>query len=250
MLLLKLPRLHPDTWSRDILCDPQFTQSDRELITTAMHSIWVPRNNVTQGEVGFNPTKTMEYVRDTLQALELPKVKNKTSPIRLACRWQKPSAGFVKLNSDGAMRIEDEVAAPGTVARDDTSFRGAAAKVYKVISDPLIIEALALRDAFVYLVERNFQRVVFDVDSTLLVQHWNNRTSDRSVIKSILEEISEIGSSLSSFSVVSVRREANEAAHCCAKYASIQLALFSWDVEPPDFLDHSLQTDCNLVVNG
>ena len=66
----------------------------------------------------------------------------------------------------------------------------------------------------------------------------------------MLEEISEIGSSLISYNVVFARHEANQAAHCCAKYTSIQRESFSWDAEPPEFLDHSLQADCNLMDNG
>nr|XP_051230109.1 uncharacterized protein LOC127348034 [Lolium perenne] len=33
-LKITLPRLHPQTWSKDILCDPQFTESDRAKIIT------------------------------------------------------------------------------------------------------------------------------------------------------------------------------------------------------------------------
>jgi hypothetical protein len=30
LLLLKLLRLHPTTWTRDILCDPSYTRRERE----------------------------------------------------------------------------------------------------------------------------------------------------------------------------------------------------------------------------
>ena len=33
---LRLPRLHPDSWARDITCDPRFTDDDRAKITTIM----------------------------------------------------------------------------------------------------------------------------------------------------------------------------------------------------------------------
>lgn len=35
----RLPRLHPDTWSWDILCDQQFTDHDRVKIISVMWSI-------------------------------------------------------------------------------------------------------------------------------------------------------------------------------------------------------------------
>ena len=44
--------------------------------------------------------------------------------------------------------MDENDAASRVVARDDISFRGAGRKVCKEIADPLIIEALALCDAF------------------------------------------------------------------------------------------------------
>jgi hypothetical protein len=46
------------------------------------------------------------------------------------------------------------------------------------------------------------------------------------VIKAILEEIRVLESVFSSFSSVVARREANQAAHWCAKYAVIQNGSF------------------------
>jgi hypothetical protein len=68
------------------------------------------------------------------------------------------------------------------VARDGTSFRCARCKIYKGILNPLIIEALALQDSFIYSVDRGFQQVLAE--------------ADRSVIKPILDEISELSSCL------------------------------------------------------
>ena len=86
LLLVKLPRLHPRTWARDILCEPSITQKESAVITTVMYSIWTSRNNLTHDEAGFNPVKTMELVKETLQALELPNEKVLPKPARPACK--------------------------------------------------------------------------------------------------------------------------------------------------------------------
>jgi hypothetical protein len=39
-----------------------------------------------------------------------------------------------------------------------------------------------------------------------------------------------------SVSFVFARRETNQEAHCCAKYAAIHEGSFSWDAKPPAFL--------------
>lgn len=41
---IKLPNLHPDTWSRDILLDKIFEESDRCKTISIMHAIWNSRN--------------------------------------------------------------------------------------------------------------------------------------------------------------------------------------------------------------
>ena len=89
--------------------------------------------------------------------------------------------------------------------------------------------------------------MIFEIDSEELLRLWQRRLGDRSLVRPILDEISELGLSFSSFDVVHVCREANQAAHSCAKYESIQEGSFSLDAEPPGFLVHSLKTDCNFV---
>jgi hypothetical protein len=69
------------------------------------------------------------------------------------------------------------------------------------------------------------------------------------MIKRILDEIVVLCTVFTSISFIFARREANQAAHYCAMYAGIQEGSFSWDAEPPAFLDHSLEADCNIVLS-
>jgi hypothetical protein len=43
--------------------------------------------------------------------------------------------------------------------------------------------------------------------------------------------------------------EANQAVHSCAKFVSLQERSFSWVAEPPAFLVHSLEADCNPLFS-
>ncbi|KAM0824602.1 hypothetical protein ACQ4PT_070100 [Festuca glaucescens] len=131
--------------------------------------------------------KSIELVKETLQTLELPRENPK--PTRLVAKWQRPPDGFVKINSDGAFNVSENLAATGVVAREGLLYRGAMGKTYRGISDPLIIETLALRDAVTYARDRGFSRVVFEVDSENLVHLWHNRAADRSMVKNVLDEI-------------------------------------------------------------
>jgi hypothetical protein len=84
----------------------------------------------------------------------------------------RPPDDFVKINSDGVIDGHKGMAASGVVAREGYSFCGARGKTYIGIEDPIFIEAVALRDVVRYASERNFQKVVFEVDCEPLLSYW------------------------------------------------------------------------------
>jgi hypothetical protein len=69
ILLVKLPKLHPMTWAKDILCESFFNQHEKAIITSVMYSIGSSRNNLTHRESGFSPAKTMEMVKEPCRLL-------------------------------------------------------------------------------------------------------------------------------------------------------------------------------------
>jgi hypothetical protein len=109
----------------------------------------------------------MEFIKETLQTLELPRDKVQTRALQSACSWHGPPADTVKVNSDGAFQVDQGHASTWIVARDGTCFCGARCKIYEGIIDPLIIEALALRDGCVLAVDKDFTRL------TKLVKLWH-----------------------------------------------------------------------------
>src|SRR4051812_4673062 len=72
---LHLLRLHPLTWTKDILLDPMSREEDRCMIITIMHTIWTSRNRWTHEKEGFHPVQAIKTVQETLAILDLPKKK-------------------------------------------------------------------------------------------------------------------------------------------------------------------------------
>ncbi|CAH9145169.1 unnamed protein product [Cuscuta epithymum] len=173
VLFIKLPRLHQATWAADILCNSRFDDKDRPKIISVMHSIWLSQNKWTHSEAGYIPAKAMEYVQELLLSIELPPTHSAPKQPQPECTWHGPPADVVKINSDGALCLDDNIAGSGVVARDCVGFRGAACRSYIGISNPLTIEALALRDAVTFVVNRGFNQVIFEVDCSDLLWHWN-----------------------------------------------------------------------------
>jgi ribonuclease HI len=82
------------------------------------------------------------------------------------------------------------------------------------------MEALAIREAARLAQERGYTNVVIESDSSVAVKMCNDDDQNRSKLRSILQEIREISRAFTSFSILAIGREANIAAHLCAKQAS------------------------------
>jgi hypothetical protein len=67
-----LPRLHPLTWSRDITCDPRFSDSDRAKMITVMWAIWNSRNSWTHDKGSFDLVHSLKMAKEAIAVLEIP----------------------------------------------------------------------------------------------------------------------------------------------------------------------------------
>jgi hypothetical protein len=70
-----------------------------------MYQIRTSRNNDTNNENGFDPSKTMEFMRETPLSLELPRDRTEVKRPRPACKWQEVPGDVIKINLDGAIQI-------------------------------------------------------------------------------------------------------------------------------------------------
>ena len=97
---VRLPRLHPLTWTRDIVCDAQFSVEERAKIISVMWSIWHSHNRWTHDSEGYNPSHAIRHIRESLALLEVPLQQARVLP---GHGWRPPEFGEVKINSDSAI---------------------------------------------------------------------------------------------------------------------------------------------------
>ena len=135
---------------------------------------------------------------------------------------------MIKINVDGAINSLAGVGGAGGVARSDSAFLGAWSKSYEGVSDPLIMEALSLRDCVRFAQLRGFRKVTIETDCLEVVNLWHSREASRSVIAPLLDEIGELSFSFSVFIIQHVIRSANFPAHLCAKFACTIRGTESW----------------------
>jgi hypothetical protein len=76
MFDLKLPRLHQNTWAKDILCDPMFSDDQRCTIISIMYAIWSSRNRWVHDDEPYDPILSMRKIREELYMLEMQRIRN------------------------------------------------------------------------------------------------------------------------------------------------------------------------------
>ena len=90
--------------------------------------------------------------------------------------------------------------------------------------------------------------MVIETDCLEVVNLWLSRGVCLSVAAPILQEIEELSSGFTSFSVQHVSRLNNCPAHLCAKRACTLQGTDSWLLSSPDFLVSSLLADCKSLI--
>lgn len=243
---IKLPRLHPETWARDLLDDSYCPEADRGVLLCGMWSLWCSRNDRRHGKAPIDPRLAIKWALETCMHLSsaVETTEGRNSVLQPA-RWSPPVQGTLKINSDGAYLQDQGIGATGAVVRDSNgALRAASARWLGPVGSALIAEAEAIRDGLRLIPEGTLDHIQAETDAQELVSLWKNRAKRKSEIAAILNEIEELASGFTSFTVQHVRRDANFAAHSCARFACTSLESHVW-LSPASFLQRSLQSDRN-----
>ena len=107
------------------------------------------------------------------------------------------------------------------------------------------MEATAIRDGTRLAAELGHRKVILESDAAEVVKLWNSASFDRADVAALCHEITELSMVFESFALVHVGRDANTAAHKCAKQASEERRRCIWVNYTPSFLQNCMQTDCN-----
>jgi ribonuclease HI len=81
----------------------------------------------------------------------------------------------------------------------------------------LLIEAISIRKGISLAYERGYTHIIIESDSQVAVNFCNSDDDNRSELRAICQEVREIRRAFTSFSILVVGRDGNNAAHLCAK---------------------------------
>ncbi|OMO86776.1 hypothetical protein CCACVL1_09458, partial [Corchorus capsularis] len=154
-----------------------------------------------------------------------------------AIRWEPPEKGWIKCNSDGAFDQNSNEAGYGVVIRDEKGRLLDGTCNNCVASSALQAEAIALEQALSLVVQKQMDRVSFEVDSSVLYNVVTQpKKSKRWCIDPIITKISDKMKWVGSCNLMLTKREANEAANWVATNAKKKKVPSNWIQIPPSSL--------------
>lgn len=149
------------------------------------------------------------------------------------------------MNTDGSLDLVSRRAGSGFVIRGSQGqFVAAGCTLHRGINDPFMSELLACRDGLEEAAHRGLQNVVLQTDCSNLVDLWHDPRRLRLDGIHILDDLKMISQSFQVFKLLYIGREANSAAHVCAREALSIDSPRCFDIIP-GFLSDTLRSDCN-----
>jgi hypothetical protein len=112
-----------------------------------MWAIWNSRNNITHDREGWDPFQSMVRMRNDLALLDIPRQQALTLS---GFGWRPPDERYIKINTDDGLAFDERKGGAGGVVRDLTGFIAAWSKPLPGITDPMIAEAMALREGVIF----------------------------------------------------------------------------------------------------
>ena len=109
--------------------------------------------------------------------------------------------------------------------------------------DPLLAEAIALKETLGWLVKKEVSQVVIESYCLTLVQAISSKQFDSSPIGLVIQECRSLLHQLHNSHLFFVKRSANQAAHTLARVASSMSGQGEWLSSPPSFLFDVLHFD-------
>jgi ribonuclease HI len=226
---VKVPQFHPNTWAMDVIDSKVMVESQTSMILCGCWAAWQERNARKHGERGRSVTDSVRWAMQTSLDLSHSSREKPRKVLKPKEHWKPPAEGVIKINTDASFQEQEMTGGIGLVVRDHQGnlVRGQALW-YGHAESALSMEALAIREGARLAQERGYVHVVIESDSLMAVNLCNADDQNRSKLRAIVQEIRDITRAFASFSILAVGREANNAAHLCAKHKRTQDYFKAW----------------------
>lgn len=168
-----------------------------------------------------------------------------------SCHWEKPAAGVIKFNIDGAFTGSNDSAGIGVVVRDHFGavIDGLCTAVHSFSA--LVVEALALLRAFLMASNLKIKHAIFETDCLELVNSIHSTGSEGDWrCGSIFADITSLLHANLDWKLSWIPRHLNHAADWVAKRAVKKMCPLDWVCTPPSSLALILSRDLGLCTDA
>ena len=160
-------------------------------------------------------------------------------------KWQKPDAGWIKINVDGAYDDNTREGGIGIVIRDDMmAIKLTAWKHIVRAEDAEEVEALACVEGMKLAQEWCPARAIVAIDCASVVALLQQHEDQRSRLKFIVDEAKAAGDELPEWTVIHTKRESNRVAHELAQLAKRTRHSAVWRFAAPTCVEQYIAQDC------
>ena len=204
-------------------------------LVVTLWAIWGARRKAGHENIFNAPNSVNTFI--TKYLVELQDVNNRSPrnqapAVVRSSSWVPPSTGNAKLNVDAAVSQNRRYGAVGAISRSaDGSFLGASALVFRHVSEPETLEALAIREALALSDDLYLRRIHVASDCKVVVEDIRKENVSR--YGAIIHEIIDHSLTFDFCKFSHEFRSSNFEAHNLAKHAlSLGVGRHVWLGQP------------------
>ena len=204
------------------------------LFSFAIWMLWKSRNQVVFTGKAQNPYLLIEienHVTEFMYCVSSPRCS--VPRVVVACRWEKPPEGWMKLNSDGCAAGSSGLAGCGGVVRDSHGNWVTGFSRHIGIINSFVAEQWGLRDGLLLCSNLNIPALIVELDAKSIVDIFCRDGYVNDVISPLLDDCKMLINNFQQIQVNHVFRQSNRCADALARIGADQALDFRSFVSPP-----------------
>ena len=211
--------------------------------------LWKNRNMVVFNRKGPNQNLSKKIMNQSLEFFYCIQSPRSSSLKALkAIRWEKPPAGWKKLNTDGSCLSGSDRAGCGGLVRDEHGSWIGGFTRYIGSTNSFIAELWGLREGLLLCCNLNIDFLVVEMDAQVVVEIFKNDSYVNNAISPLLDDCRHLAARFHHIWFNHYYRQANRCADLLARMGAIQVPEFSSFSSPPVDIYNVFQDDCNGVL--
>ena len=176
--------------------------------------------------------------------------RNQVCKISKRIKWEKPPAGWKKLNTDGSVLGSMERAGCGGVVRDEHGSRVVGFTRHVGATNSFTADLWGLRDGFVLCSSLNISYLTIEIDAKVIVDVLQNSEYVNHIVSPILDDCRNLMTRFQQVQVKHCYRQVNHCTDLMARLGAEQELEYRLFSSPTVDLAKALEDDCNGVFSN